>query len=100
MARLLNEAELARQLVDLPDWSRKGDAIEATIVSPDFPAAIRLVVAVGDVAEQMNHHPDIDIRWRTTKWSLSTHDAGGVTQLDIELAHAIFRAAQDVASAG
>jgi 4a-hydroxytetrahydrobiopterin dehydratase len=37
----------------------------------------------------MNHHPDIDIRWRTTRWLLTTHDKGGLTQLDIELAHRI-----------
>ena len=42
-----------------------------------------------DEAEQMNHHPDIDIRWRTTRWLLTTHDKGGLTQLDIELAHRI-----------
>jgi 4a-hydroxytetrahydrobiopterin dehydratase len=44
-------------------------------------------------AEGMNHHPDIDIRWRTTRWRLSTHSEGGVTQPDIELAHRIDRAA-------
>jgi 4a-hydroxytetrahydrobiopterin dehydratase len=42
----------------------------------------------------MNHHPDIDIRWRTTHWLLTTHDAGGLTQLDIELAHGISDAAR------
>ena len=42
----------------------------------------------------MDHHPDIDIRWRTTTWSLSTHSEGGLTQLDIELAHRIAEAAR------
>ena len=42
---------------------------------------------VADVAEQMQHHPDIDVRWTTTRWSLSTHSAGALSQLDIELAH-------------
>jgi len=41
----------------------------------------------------MDHHPDIDIRWRTTHWSLSTHSEGGVTQLDVELAHRVLQAA-------
>ena len=66
----------------------------ATVEAPDFPAAIRIVDAVADEAEQMNHHPDIDIRWRTTRWLLTTHDAGGLTQLDIELAHRISAAAR------
>ncbi|KRE61138.1 4a-hydroxytetrahydrobiopterin dehydratase [Nostocoides sp. Soil756] len=94
MSRLLTDDEVARQLGDLPGWSRQGDALVARIEAPDFPAAIRLVTAAADEAEQMNHHPDIDIRWRTTRWLLTTHDAGGLTQLDIELAHRISTAAR------
>ncbi|HMM94087.1 4a-hydroxytetrahydrobiopterin dehydratase [Phycicoccus sp.] len=94
MSRLLTDDEVTRQLADLPGWAREGDAIVATIQAPDFPAAVRLVVAVADEAEQMNHHPDIDIRWRTTRWLLTTHDAGGLTQLDVELAHRINAAAR------
>ena len=89
MSRLLTDEEVARQLGDLPGWTREGDAIVATIEAPDFPAAIRLVDEAADEAEEMNHHPDIDIRWRTTSWLLTTHAAGGLTQLDIELAHRI-----------
>lgn len=94
MSRLLTDDEVTRQLADLPGWSREGDAIVATVQAPDFPAAVRIVAAVADEAEQMNHHPDIDIRWRTTRWLLTTHDAGGLTQLDIELAHRIVAAAR------
>lgn len=94
MSRLLTDDEVTRQLADLPGWAREGDAIVASIEAPDFPAAVRIVVAAADEAEQMNHHPDIDIRWRTTRWLLSTHDAGGLTQLDIELAHRISAAAR------
>jgi 4a-hydroxytetrahydrobiopterin dehydratase len=101
MSRLLNDDEVTTQLAGLPGWSRTGDSIVATFEAPDFPAAIRLVEAAADEAEQMNHHPDIDIRWRTTHWRLSTHDAGGLTQLDIELAHRISAAAASLgASAG
>lgn len=89
MTRPLEQEEIERQLRDLPDWERHGNAIRAVLVAPDFPAAIRLVEEVALEAEQMNHHPDIDIRWRTTTWVLTTHDAGGLTQLDIELAHRI-----------
>ena len=94
MSRLLTDDEISRQLGDLPGWERDGDAIVATIEAPDFPAAIRIVTAAADEAEQMNHHPDIDIRWRTTRWLLTSHDAGGLTQLDVELAHRINAAAR------
>ena len=94
MSRLLTDDEVTTQLSGLPGWQREGDALVATVEAPDFPAAIRIVEAVADEAEQMNHHPDIDIRWRTTRWLLTTHAAGGLTQLDIELAHRISDAAR------
>lgn len=93
MSRRLTEDEVDTQLAGLPGWRRDGDALRTSIEAPDFPAAIRLVAAVADEAEQMNHHPDVDIRWRTTHWLLTTHDAGGLTQLDVELAHRISAAA-------
>ena len=93
MSRLLTSEEITRQLVDLPGWGLDGDTLTAVYDAPDFPAAIRLVTEAADAAEQMNHHPDIDIRWKVTHWRLSTHSAGGVTQLDIELAHRIAQAA-------
>ena len=93
MARLLTDDEVERQLGDLPGWTREGTALVATLEAPDFPTAIRLVDEVAVEAEEMDHHPDIDIRWRTTRWSLSTHSEGGVTQLDVELAHRVAQAA-------
>ena len=87
MARLLNDEEITRQLQQLPGWSRSEDAIVATIEAPDFPAAIRIVTAVADQAESMNHHPDIDIRWRKVTLRFVTHDAGNaITDLDARLA--------------
>ena len=65
----------------------------ASFDAPDFPAAVQLIVDAGDEAEQMGHHPDVDLRWKLTRWRLSTHSAGGLTQLDIELAHRISLAA-------
>ncbi len=96
MARLLTDEEVTRQVADLDGWRRQGETLVAAYTSPDFPAAIALVEAAADVAEEMQHHPDIDIRWTTTWWSLSTHSAGGLTQLDIELAHRIAEAARGV----
>jgi 4a-hydroxytetrahydrobiopterin dehydratase len=93
MTRLLTSEEIARQLGDLPGWSLDGDTVRAAYAAPDFRAAVQLIVQVADEAEQMDHHPDIDLRWRTTTWRLSTHSRHGVTQLDIELAHRIAQAA-------
>jgi 4a-hydroxytetrahydrobiopterin dehydratase len=97
MPRLLTDEEIERQLGDLPAWRREGASIRAVYEAPDFPTAIRLVDEVAAEAEDMDHHPDIDIRWRTTTWVLSTHSEGGLTQLDIELAHRISQASERLA---
>ena len=89
MSRLLTDEEITRQLADLPDWSRDGDTLRASYEAPDFLAGIRLVQEVALLAESMDHHPDMDIRWRTVSFALSTHSEGGLTQLDVELAHEI-----------
>jgi 4a-hydroxytetrahydrobiopterin dehydratase len=89
MSRLLEPAEVDRQLADLPDWSSDGTSLHRSIDFPSFPEAIAAVASLAIDAEEMNHHPDIDIRWRTVNLTLSTHSAGGITQLDIELAHRI-----------
>jgi 4a-hydroxytetrahydrobiopterin dehydratase len=101
MSRLLTDEEIERQLGDLPGWARDGAEISASYEAPDFPTAIRLVDEVALEAEDMGHHPDIDIRWRTVKFVLSTHSEGGLTQLDVELAHRVAQAsARFGASAG
>ena len=53
---------------------------------PSFPVAITVVDRVAEVAEELDHHPDIDIRWRTLTFALATHSAGGVTEKDFGLA--------------
>lgn len=93
MSRLLTDEEVERQLDDLPGWRREGESLVASYDAPDFPTAVQLIVAAADDAEQMQHHPDVDLRWKVTHWRLSTHSAGGVTQLDIELAHRVSQAA-------
>ncbi|MFP5283438.1 MAG: 4a-hydroxytetrahydrobiopterin dehydratase [Actinomycetes bacterium] len=95
MTRLLTEEEIDRQLEGLGPWRHdEGEpAITATFEFTDFAAALDFVTLVGHEAEQMNHHPDIDIRWNRVTLTLSTHSAGGLTQLDIELAHRISTAA-------
>ena len=93
MSRLLAAAEIDAALASLPGWTGATTGIRARYVFPTFTEAI---AAVGDVAveaEDADHHPDIDIRWRRVLFVLSTHSAGGVTQLDVELAHRIAAAA-------
>ena len=89
MSRLLDADEIARQLADLPGWTGDTANLSHRVTAPTFVAAIRIVDEVAEVAEEMDHHPDIDIRWRTLHLALTTHSAGGVTQLDVELAHRI-----------
>jgi 4a-hydroxytetrahydrobiopterin dehydratase len=97
MADLLDDAAISAALEDLPGWERDGDALVRTAKLPSFPAAIEVVDRVAEIAEERNHHPDIDIRWRTLVFRCSTHSAGGITALDVELAGAI---SDQVASAG
>ncbi|MFI8455681.1 4a-hydroxytetrahydrobiopterin dehydratase [Kitasatospora sp. NPDC085464] len=82
----LSEDEITAALAALPEWTREGDGIVRSADAPDFPAGIRVVVAVAEQAESLDHHPDIDIRWRTLRFVLSTHSAGGLTGLDFTLA--------------
>lgn len=89
VSRLLDSEEISRQLDALPRWAQQGNALVSSHEFPDFPTAITGVNRIAADAEAMNHHPDIDIRWRTVSFTLSTHSQGGITQLDIELAHVI-----------
>jgi 4a-hydroxytetrahydrobiopterin dehydratase len=78
-------------LEGLTDWQRDGNAIVRTATLPSFPAVIEAVRTVAEIAEARNHHPDIDIRWRTVTFRCSTHSQGGITGQDIELAGEIDR---------
>jgi 4a-hydroxytetrahydrobiopterin dehydratase len=82
----LSDIEIQRELGSLPGWSRRGNALVKTYVFPAFPAGIDWVRRVADLAESMDHHPDIDIRFTKITATLSTHDSGGITSLDIALA--------------
>lgn len=85
----LTPAELDHFLAASPDWSLEAGRLVRHATAGSFPAAIGWVVAVGDAAERADHHPDMDIRWRTVTFRLSTHDAAAVTRLDVELARTI-----------
>ncbi|WP_068163373.1 4a-hydroxytetrahydrobiopterin dehydratase [Rhodococcus phenolicus] len=89
MAELLSDTEIDAALAALPGWSRVGNSLVRTIESATFPDAVALVSRVAEVAEEANHHPDIDIRWRKVTYTLSTHSAGGITASDPALARRI-----------
>jgi len=86
--RRLGPAQLDEALAALPGWHGGPDQITCEVRAPSFPAAIELVAAVAAVAETLDHHPDIDIRWRTVRLVLSTHSSGGVTETDLVAARA------------
>jgi 4a-hydroxytetrahydrobiopterin dehydratase len=86
MANVLSAEQLSAALAGLPGWAGDPTGISRTVTAVSFPAGISLVSAVADAAETMNHHPDIDIRWRDVTFRLSTHSDGGVTDLDLALA--------------
>jgi 4a-hydroxytetrahydrobiopterin dehydratase len=85
MTILLTERELATHLPHLHGWHGDSASLERTVEAKDFPTAIDLVGQVALVAEELDHHPDMDIRWRKVTFRCSTHSAGGVTGKDIEL---------------
>ena len=87
MRDALLTGEQRESLADaLPEWILAEQTLERDVTAGSFPAAIDWVVAIADAAESLDHHPDIDIRWRTLHLVLSTHSAGGLTQLDVDLA--------------
>lgn len=89
MVALLSSDDVEAGLAKLNGWTGDTDEIRRSYSAPDFPAAIRLVDEVAVAAEEMDHHPDIDIRWRTVHFTISTHSEGGVTDLDLTLAEQI-----------
>lgn len=82
----MEPAKIILALSTLPEWSRSGEVISRTFVFKDFPAAMKFVNAVAELAEQAQHHPDIDVRWNKVTLALTSHDAGGLTEKDFELA--------------
>ncbi len=82
----LDEAKIPAALALVPNWRLNDGKITRTFQFKDFPAAIKFVEAVAVLAEQAWHHPDIDIRWNKVTLTLTTHDAGSLTEKDFALA--------------
>ena len=69
-----------------PGWSAAGNALVRTVEFDSFLTAVRFIGELAPVAEQLDHHPDLRLSWRTVELNLSTHSAGGLTELDLRLA--------------
>jgi 4a-hydroxytetrahydrobiopterin dehydratase len=78
--------EAQSRLAGLPGWKIEAGELVKTFQFKDFRASLRFVNEVGELAEQAGHHPDIDIRYNRVRLALTTHDAGGLTQKDFDLA--------------
>jgi 4a-hydroxytetrahydrobiopterin dehydratase len=86
MSRKLDETQLGAAIATLPKWKlERGELVQSTSFG-DFKQAMEFVNQVAALAEEANHHPDIDIRYNRVRLALVTHDSGGITQKDIDLA--------------
>jgi 4a-hydroxytetrahydrobiopterin dehydratase len=88
MARL-SDAEIEERLGDLDGWRRDGDAIVKEFDNGDFKGSVDFVNRLTPEAEEMNHHPDLEISWKTVTVTITTHSEGGLTDGDFALASRI-----------
>ena len=89
MPDLIKTGELKERMKKVPEWELEKKHIERTFEFDDFQDAIDFVNAVAEVAEEEEHHPDIDIRYSKVRLVLATHSKGGLTDLDFALAERI-----------
>ncbi|MEP6699086.1 MAG: 4a-hydroxytetrahydrobiopterin dehydratase [Verrucomicrobiota bacterium] len=89
MADLLKANEAKERLKKIPEWELEKKHIERSFEFDDFTESIDFVNGVAEVAEEEEHHPDIDIRYNKVRLILSTHSKGGLTELDFGLAERI-----------
>ncbi|MUM16641.1 4a-hydroxytetrahydrobiopterin dehydratase [Mycobacterium sp. CBMA271] len=86
---LLTDDQINAALSGLSGWTRDGDTLRRAITFSAFLDGVAAVQRIAVHAESVDHHPDIDIRWRTVTFALSTHSEGGLTEKDVALAQAI-----------
>ena len=87
--RKLDETEAEERIAGLDGWRFKEDKLKKSFEFADFAAALAFVNKVGEIAETLDHHPDIKFGWGYAKIKTTTHDREGVTDYDIELARRI-----------
>ena len=89
MPDLLNSKEIKAAIKELPEWDLEGKTIERTFEFDDFSQAIDFVNGIAELADEVDHHPDMDIRYSKVRVILSTHSKGGLTEMDFDLAEKI-----------
>ncbi len=89
MSDLIEEDEVEKLLRKIPEWDHEGKKITRVLEFDEFMDGIDFVDGVAEIAEEAGHHPDIDIRWCTVTLNLTTHEQGGLTEADFELAKRI-----------
>jgi 4a-hydroxytetrahydrobiopterin dehydratase len=87
--RILTPDELSESVAELKDWAINGKTLEKKLKFENFAQALEFVNRVGALAEDADHHPDIKLGWGYAEISLTTHDRGGVTDVDVEMARSI-----------
>lgn len=92
---ILSPAATAGEL-DGTAFRHTQDHLVAAFTTADFRSAVRLLDAVAVVADELNHHPDVRLGWGRVEFALTSHDAGGVTRRDVELARRIVAIAQEL----
>ena len=83
---LLSDSEIEAKLGDVDGWSREGDAIAKTFENGDFVGSVKFVDSLVGPAEDMGHHPDLELSWDKVKVTITNHSEGGLTENDFELA--------------
>jgi 4a-hydroxytetrahydrobiopterin dehydratase len=90
----LSEAEIATELGTLPSWTAAGSKLHRQYDFADFVTAFGFMSSAALVAQAMDHHPEWSNVWKTVRIDLTTHDAGGITALDVQLARAMEKLAR------
>ena len=81
--------QIEPRLTDIPGWTATDVELSKTFEFPTYLAGVEFVNRVAKIAKEMDHHPDLLVTWRKVKVSVSTHDAGGLTEFDFELARRV-----------
>lgn len=86
MATRLEKDEIQESLSEIPGWAVLGKGIAKVYAFENYLAGVEFAKKCGELAEEMNHHPDLLIRWKKVRVSITTHSAGGLTGLDFDYA--------------
>jgi 4a-hydroxytetrahydrobiopterin dehydratase len=84
--KLLTPPEISKKLRSINNWNSKNKSIQRTFRFDEYLEGIEFVTKVGRIAENLNHHPDITIHWQAVEVVTTSHDAGGITEMDFRLA--------------